>query len=127
MIKPFRIAQKELKYIYENAQARMEYNSKRSAKATNIVNNHPHFNTQKEALEFAVEQMKTNAAWYQVWAKVEKGEDDIYKVQNWWLSTDDSKVLESAEYIGMVQTHDGSMILSIIDNNIPIDDVVAYY
>lgn len=127
MIKPFRIAQKELKYIYENAQARMEYNPKRSAKATNIVNNHPHFNTQKEALEFAVEQMKTNAAWYQVWAKVEKGEDDIYKVQNWWLSTDDSKVLESAEYIGMVQTHDGSMILSIIDNNIPIDDVVAYY
>ncbi len=127
MIKPFRVAQKELKYIYENAQARMEYNPKRSAKATNIVNNHPHFNTQKEALEFAVEQMKTNAAWYQVWAKVEKGEDNIYKVQNWWLSTDDSKVLESAEYIGMVQTHDGSMILSIIDNNIPINDVVAYY
>ncbi|MEE0864810.1 MAG: hypothetical protein U0L61_06725 [Alistipes sp.] len=127
MIKPYRIAQKELEYIYENAQARMEYNPKRAANATNIVNNHPHFNTQKEALEFAVEQMKTNAACYQVWAKVEKGEDDIYKVQNWWLSTDDSKVLESAEYIGMVQTHDGSMILSIIDNNIPIDDVVAYY
>ena len=127
MIKPFRIAQKELKYIYENAQARMEYNPKRSAKATNIVNNHPHFNTQKEALEFAVQKMRETDGWYQVWAKVKKGEDGIYRVQNWWLATDDIKTIEAAEYIGLAQTHDGSMILSIIDNNIPIDDVVAYH
>ena len=124
---PHRINQETLKYVYESAKERMAAHPDRAKQAVSIVEKHHHFNTQKDALEFAVEQMKTNTAWYQVWAKVEKGEDDIYRVQNWWLSTDDSRVLEAAEYMGMVQTHDDSMILSIIDDNLPIDDVVAYY
>ena len=127
MIYPHRIGQETLKYIYESAKERIAAHPKRAEQAISIIDKHRHFKTQKEALEFAIEQMKTNYARYQVWAKVEKGEDDIYRVQNWWLSTDDSKVLESAEYIGLVQTHDESMILSIIDDDIPIDDIVAYY
>lgn len=124
---PYRIGQEQLKYIYESAQDRMSVHIERAKQATSIVEKYRHFNTQKEALKYAVRKMRETDGWYQVWAKVEKGEDDIYRVQNWWLATDDRKVLESAEYIGLVQTHDGSMILSIIDDNIPIDDVVAYY
>lgn len=127
MIYPHRINQETLKFVYESAKERMAAHPERAKQAVSIVEKHHHFNTQKDALEFAVEQMKMNYARYQVWAKVEKGEDDIYRVQNWWLSTDDIKVLESAEYIGLVQTHDESMILSIIDGDIPIDDIVAYY
>lgn len=127
MIQPHRINQETLKYIYESAKERMAAHPERAKQAVSMVEKHHHFNTQKDALEFAVEQMKTNYARYQVWAKVGKGEDDIYRVQNWWLSTDDSRVLESAEYMGMAQTHDDSMILSIIDDNLPIDDVVAYH
>ncbi len=32
MKKPYRISQAELKYIYESAQARMEYNSESASK-----------------------------------------------------------------------------------------------
>ena len=124
---PYRIGQEQLKYIYESAQDRMSVHIERAKRATSIVEKHHHFNTQKEALEYAVQKMRKKLSRYQVWAKVEKSEDDIYRVQNWWLATDDIKTIDAAEYIGLVQTHDESMILSIIDNNIPIDDVVAYY
>ena len=124
---PYRIGQEQLKYIYESAQDRMSVHIERAKQATSIVEKHRHFNTQKEALEHAVKKMRKKLSRYQVWAKVEKGEDGIYRVQNWWLATDDSDVMESAEYMGLVQMHDESMILSIIGNNIPIDDVVAYY
>lgn len=127
MIHPHRISQEQLKHIYESAKDRMAAHIERAKQATSIVEKHPHFITQKEALEFAVQKMRETDGWYQVWAKVEKGEDGIYRVQNWWLSTDDIKTIEAAEYIGLAQTHDGSMILSIIDNDIPIDDIVAYY
>lgn len=127
MIHPHRISQEQLKYIYESAKDRMAAHIERAKQATTIVEKQPHFNTQKEALEFAVQKMRETDGWYQVWAKVEKGEDGIYRVQNWWLSTDDIKTIEAAEYIGLAQTHDGSMILSIIDDNIPVDDIVAYY
>jgi hypothetical protein len=128
MITPWRIGQEELKNIYESAQVRMKFNPERATKTTKIVNNHAHFSTEKEALEFAIEQMtKHKYACYQIWGRVEKDENDVYILTNWWLSTDDVEVLESAEYIGMAQLYDGSKILSIIDANIPIDNVVAYY
>lgn len=127
MITPHRIGQETLKYIYESAKERMAAHPERAKQAVSIVEKHPHFKTQKEALEFAVQKMRETDGWYQVWAKVEKGEDGIYRVQNWWLSTDDIKTIEAAEYIGLAQTHDGSMILSIIDDNNPVDDIVAYY
>lgn len=124
---PYRISQEQLKYIYESAKTRMEYNSERALKAVSIVNNYQHFVSEKEALEFAVQKMRKKLSRYQIWVKVEKGEDGIYSVQNWWLSTDDIRTIEAAEYIGMAQLYDASKILSVINADIPIDDVVAYY
>lgn len=128
MITPRRISQDRLKYIYESAQARMEYNAESAVKATDIVNKHSCFTSEKDALDFAIEQMRNKEyAFYQFWAKIEKDENGVYILTNWWLSTDDIEVLESAEYIGMIQLYDGSRILSIIDADVPTDNVIAYY
>ena len=63
---------------------------------------------------------------YQIWAKIEKGDDGIFRIQDRWLVTNDNKVKLAADYIGMALMYDDVRFCKIIDNNIKIDDVIAY-
>lgn len=122
----YRISQDDLARIYENAQARMDANPEIAEKRKKAISEHSSFKSEKEALQAAIKLKKENHWGCQIWASVEKV-DDIYRIQNYWLVTDDGKTKLSADYIGMALMYDETRLLNIIDNNVKIDDVVAYW
>lgn len=122
-----RIGQNDLRYLYESAKARMEAHPELADKHKNTIQQHPFFKTEKEALEAALtlrrEKDDSNC---QIWAKVIK-DGDVYRIQDWWVVTDDWKIKQSAEYIGMTLMYDNTRLQNILDDNIQIDNVIAYY
>lgn len=122
----YRISQDDLARIYENAQARMDANPEIAEKHKKAIREHSSFKSEKEALQAAIKLRKENHWGCQIWANVEKV-DDIYRIQNYWLVTDDGKTKLSADYIGMALMYDEARLLNIIDNGVPIDEVIAYY
>lgn len=123
----FRISQDELKRLYENAKSRMEINPDITAKHTKVIEGCQSYQSEKEALEAAIAMMKEKPANYQIWAKVEKGDDGIFRIQDWWIVTDDGKTKLAADYIGMALMYDDIRLNRIINKNIKVDDVVAYW
>lgn len=122
----YRINQDDLARIYEKAQARMDANPEIAKKHKKAIREHSSFKSEKEALQAAIKLRKENHWGCQIWANVEKA-DDIYRIQDYWLVTDDGKTKLSADYIGMALMYDEARLLNIIDNDIPIDEVIAYY
>ena len=123
----FRISQDEMRHIFESAEGRMGYNPEFAEKHKKAIQGYPYFKTEKEALENAIKMMKEKPANYQIWAKIDKGDDGIFRIQDWWIVTDDGKVKLAADYIGMALMYDDLRLDRIIDKNIKIDDVVAYW
>ena len=112
----FRISQDELEYTYENAKGRMAAHPDFAERHNNIIQEHPHFDSEKEALEAAIKMENENPYTCQIWAKVEKV-DDIYRIQDYWIVTDDVKIKTAADYIGMVQMYDETRLQNIIYND----------
>ena len=52
--------------------------------------------------------------------------DGVYRILNHWLVTVDGKIKQSAEYIGMALIYDVTRLERIINNDVTIDDVIAY-
>ena len=123
----FRISQDEMNRLYENAQARMDAHLEFADEQKEIIAKHPYFNSEKEALEAALDMMNKGSLDYQIWAKIEKGDDGIFRVQNYWLLTDDGKTKVAAEYIGMALMYDDVRLNRIINDGVGINDVVAYW
>lgn len=123
----FRIGQNDMRYLYESAKGRMEAHPEYADGQKKIIQEHPHFKSEKEALEAAINMEKEHPYSCQIWAKFEEGDDGIFRIQNWWVATDDWKIKLAAEYIGMALMYDQTRLTKIIDNNIQIDDVVAYW
>ena len=123
----FRISQDEMRLLYENAQARMDAHIEFADEQKEIIAKHPYFKSEKEALKAALDMMNKGSLDYQIWAKIEKGEDGIFRVQNYWLLTDDGKTKVAAEYIGMALMYDDVRLNRIIDDGVGVDDVVAYW
>jgi hypothetical protein len=123
----FRISQDEMNRLYENAQARMDAHLEFADEQKEIIAKHPYFKTEKEALKAALDMMNKGSLDYQIWAKIEKGEDGIFRVQNYWLLTDDGKTKVAAEYIGMALMYDDVRLNRIINDGVGINDVVAYW
>lgn len=122
----YRIMQDELSRLYENAKARMDANPDIAEIHKKAIAECRSFKTEKEALQAAIKMRNENNWGCQIWAKVEKS-DGIYRITDYWLVTDDGKVKLSADYIGMALMYDETRLLNIIDNDIPIDEVIAYY
>ena len=120
----FRMSQSELEYTYESAKGRMEYHPDIADKYQSIVLEYSRFKNEKDALETAINMEKENPYTCQIWAKIEKS-DGVYRIMDWWIVTDDWKVKQAAEYIGMAQMYDETRLSYIIDNNVKIDDVIA--
>lgn len=122
----FRMTQNVLEFTYKNAKGRMDAHPDIAENMKSIIQNYSHFNSEKEALETAIKMEAKKPYSCQIWAKIEKS-DDIYRIVNWWIVTDDIKVKLAAEYIGMAQMYDETRLQEIIDNHVKIDDVVAYW
>jgi hypothetical protein len=120
-----RMSQDELAYTYEHAQARMDAHPEYADKHKKIVQAHSFFKSEKEALQAAIEQRKNNQWGCQIWAMIEKT-DGVYRILNHWLVTDDGKIKQSAEYIGMALIYDETRLERIINNDVKIDDIIAY-
>ena len=123
----YRISQEEMKYTYERAKARMDFHIDYANKQKDIIAKHPYFKTEKEALQEALKLIKKTKSDCQIWAEIEKGDDDIYRIQNKWMVIKDGKIKLAAEYIGMALMYDDIRFNRIINNNIPIDEVIAYW
>ena len=122
----FRISQEELDYIYENAKGRMDANPDIAEMHKKEIEKYPFYKTEKEALQAAIKMRKENHYGCQIWAKIEKA-DGVYRIVNYWLVTCDGKIKLSADYIGMALMYDERRVQKIINNNIAIDDVIAYF
>jgi arginine utilization protein RocB len=92
-----------LQFVYESAKERIEAHPDIADKFQNIIQNYPYFKTEKEALEAAVKKEKDNPKW-QIWAKIEKDEE-LYRIKDYYIMSNDYKVLQAAEYIGMAQIY----------------------
>ena len=123
----YRISQDEMKYTYESAKARMDFHVDYANKQKDIIAKHPYFKTEKEALQEALKLIKKTKSDCQIWAEIEKGDDNIFRVQNKWMVIEDWKVKLAAEYIGMVLMYDDIRFNRIICNNIKIDDIITYW
>lgn len=121
----FRISQNELASVYDNAQARMNYNPKVAEKHKTVIASFPFFKNEKEVLQATLDMMNKKFSNYQIWAKISKT-DEYYYIQDYFIATDDNLIKQSAEYIGMALIYDETRLLNIIDNGIPINEIVAY-
>lgn len=122
----YRISQEEMKYTYERAKARMDFHIDYANKQKDIIAKHPYFKTEKKALQEALKLIKKTKSDCQIWAEIEKGDDDIYRIQNKWMVIKDGKIKLAAEYIGMALMYDDIRFNRILNNNINIDDIVSY-
>ena len=102
MIQPRRISQGELKYVYESAQARMEYNPEIAAKYKKIIAEHPFYESEEEAMKVALDKRNSGRWGCQVWVKIGVDEE-YYYIQSYYVVSDDNRVKQAAEYIGMDQ------------------------
>lgn len=122
----FRMSQSVLEYTYESAKGRMEYHPDLAEKYQNIIEKCPYFKSEREALEAAIKIDKEHPHSCQIWAMIEKS-DGIYRIRDYWVVSNDYKILQAAEYIGMAQMYNQSRLSRIIGDNARIDDVIAYY
>lgn len=121
------MSQDDLKYTYDSAKERMECHPEIADRYKKIIAKQPFFKKEKDALKFVIDNKRREDLYScQIWAKIEKV-DDVYRIQDWWMVTDDNKVKLYAEYIGMALMYDETRFLSIVDENVKIDDVVAYW
>lgn len=112
--------QEQLRYAYETAKERMACHPDFADKRKKIIEDYPHFKTEKEALQAAIKILKEENRNCQIWVKIEKGKDGVYRASNWWTVSNDNIVLQAAHYIGMEQAYPG-----VSDDDIDIDKLLA--
>lgn len=93
-----------LQYTYESAKGRMKAHPDIAEKYKSIIQKHPYFKSEKEALEAAIKKEQENPRHFQIWAKVGKKEE-YYYIQDYYIVSNDYKILMAAEYIGMAQIY----------------------
>lgn len=112
----YRMSQEYLGYIYESAKARIEAHRDIADRHRASIQSCTHYKSEKDALKAAIALMKSDEySDCQIWAKIEKVAE-FYRIVNWWLVTDDCKLKQSAEYIGMALMYDSTKLQKIIDN-----------
>lgn len=96
------LGQEELKYVYERGKKRIEYHPELANKYIKIIEEFPFYQDRNEAIEKAIQMNKDSLKPYQVWAKVGKDEENYY-IQDYYIVSNDYRILIAAEYIGMEQ------------------------
>ena len=102
----FRISQSDMGYLYESAKGRMDAHPDYADKHKRVIRDYPYFKSEREALEAAIKIEKINPYSCQIWAKIEKGDDGIFRILNWWIVTDDIKVPANRAYLNYSEGDD---------------------
>ena len=102
MIEKIDFKQEELRYVFDSAQKRMEAHPELAAKYKKTIDNFIFYTDRDEAIKAATELNKKNLAPYQVWARVKKNKER-YSIEDYYIVSNDYKILTAAEYIGMEQ------------------------
>ncbi|MBO7554062.1 MAG: hypothetical protein J6T82_08540 [Bacteroidaceae bacterium] len=93
-------SQQNLGCIYESAKARMKAHPKRAADKLKTVEGCPHFESKKEAEEFAIKMAKEKPyGGIKLWATIKK-EEEFYLLGAPWLVSDGNQHM-AAEYVGL--------------------------
>ena len=95
-------SQDELRYVYERGKEHIEGNPERAAEYEKIINEHAFYQNIDVALKAAKELNETDSRKYQVWARVAK-KDERYYVEDYYIVSNNWKVLMAAEFMGMEQ------------------------
>ena len=99
-----KIGQGEFEYIYQSAIARMAVHPERAERETKIVEEHPYYKSEQEALQAAIDMENSGCRGCQIWAKIGRDEE-YYYIQDYFIVSNDNIVLRAAEYIGMAQVY----------------------
>ena len=123
-----RYRQKELQYAFEAAQFRIKSNSEYIKTRIALIENQPHFKTEKDALEAAIKLRKNKDAikdycTIRIFAKVEQDEE-YYRIADYWIVTEDGPVVPAAELAGLVMVYENQMIQDIVDGFISMNDAL---
>ena len=94
--------QRTLGYAYESALALKEHHPEAFEERRKMIQTHPSYNDEGEAIKAAIELSKTTQENCQVWARIGKDEE-YYFIQDYFIATDDNRIKQAAEYIGMAQ------------------------
>lgn len=121
-----RINQEELDYTYRTAVDRLSSHQDIYSEYNKIIESQQFYDNEKDALRSAIERVKNKSYECQIWVKIQK-ENDIYKLQNHWIVTDDWKVKICAEYVGMFLAYDYSTLQKILHYKISIEDIMNCY
>lgn len=104
-------SQEILRYIYDSAEGRMEFNPDVAEEYRGVVKKCPHFENEKEAFEAASKMKKEKPdGVFMVWATIVKDEE-FYRVGAPWIVTKNGGQQKAAEYIGMLSSYDCHLIL----------------
>ena len=96
--------QRTLGYAYENALAMENYHPRVFEDRQKMVQALPFYEDEEGAIKAAIELSKTAKENCQVWARVGK-EEEYYFIQNYFIVTNDNRIKQAAEYIGMAQIY----------------------
>ena len=97
-----KIGQNEMELIYAAAQGHIKHNPKYAAEQEKIINKQLFLKTEREALDFALNQKgSSSGTGYQIWAKIGR-DDEYFYLQDYYIVTDDNRIKTAAEYVGMV-------------------------
>ncbi len=89
--------QVNLGHDYESALGRMAAHPDYAEKYSKIIREHPYFTSEKEAVSVAL----SRGSMCQIWAKIGKDEEYYYIKDDYFIVTDDWRIDQAAEYIGM--------------------------
>lgn len=100
MIRRFKMNQGVLAYIYEDAQGRMDFNPEVAKKHHKTIEEYPFYTSENDAIQVALDIQKKEHRGCQIWAKIGKDEEYFY-IQDYFIATNDNRIKQAAEYIGM--------------------------
>lgn len=94
--------QRTLGYAYESALALKEHHPEVFKERWEMVQALPSYKDEDGAIKAAVALAETTQKNCQVWARVGKDEE-YYFIQDYFIATNDNRVKQAAEYIGMAE------------------------
>ena len=97
-----RFNQSELRYLYESAKGRMDYHPDIAEKYKKMIDQHPFYKSETEAMQAANDLKGKSQSICQVWAKIGRDEEYFY-IQDHYIVSDDIRISIAADYIGMAQ------------------------
>ena len=82
----------------------MEYNPKIAAKYKKIIEEHPFYESEEEAMKVALDKRNSGRWGCRVWAKMGVDEE-YYYIQDYFIVSADIQINIAAEYVGMAQIY----------------------